>query len=119
MSGRSRPAGKQQGWDSNSGVWLQSRLSPALGHLPLAVPGGIAAESLTFTPLEDTAFRKWEEPREPEGPVTQDSPVEPGHRQACVQVLLSLSACGLRPQPALQGLVAPLREWQRPLSRPL
>uniref|UniRef100_G1PQT7 Protein tyrosine phosphatase receptor type U n=1 Tax=Myotis lucifugus TaxID=59463 RepID=G1PQT7_MYOLU len=36
-----------------------------------AVPGGIAAESLTFTPLEDMIFLKWEEPQEPNGRITQ------------------------------------------------
>lgn len=46
-------------------------LSTALCHLPLAVPGGIAAESLTFTPLEDMIFLKWEEPQEPNGLITQ------------------------------------------------
>lgn len=71
MSCHSRPARKQQGWNLNSGVWLQSRLSLALGHLSLAVPGGIAAESLTFTPLEDMIFLKWEEPQEPNGLITQ------------------------------------------------
>ncbi|XP_016043345.1 receptor-type tyrosine-protein phosphatase U isoform X1 [Erinaceus europaeus] len=35
------------------------------------VPGGIAAESLTFTPLEDMIFLKWEEPQEPNGLITQ------------------------------------------------
>lgn len=39
--------------------------------LSLAVPGGIAAESLTFTPLEDMIFLKWEEPQEPNGLITQ------------------------------------------------
>lgn len=34
--------------------------------------------SLTFTPLEDTTFLKWEEPQEPHGRVTQDSPMERG-----------------------------------------
>uniref|UniRef100_A0A5F8G4U2 Receptor-type tyrosine-protein phosphatase U n=1 Tax=Monodelphis domestica TaxID=13616 RepID=A0A5F8G4U2_MONDO len=35
------------------------------------VPGGISAESLTFTPLEDMIFLKWEEPLEPNGLITQ------------------------------------------------
>ncbi|XP_055245860.2 receptor-type tyrosine-protein phosphatase U isoform X16 [Gorilla gorilla gorilla] len=35
------------------------------------VPSGIAAESLTFTPLEDMIFLKWEEPQEPNGLITQ------------------------------------------------
>ncbi|KAJ8386282.1 hypothetical protein AAFF_G00174780 [Aldrovandia affinis] len=35
------------------------------------VPGGIAAESLTFTPLDDMIFLKWEEPLEPNGLITQ------------------------------------------------
>lgn len=35
------------------------------------VPGGIAPESLTFTPLEDMIFLKWEEPVEPNGLITQ------------------------------------------------
>ena len=35
------------------------------------MPGGIAAESLTFTPLEDMIFLKWEEPQEPNGLITQ------------------------------------------------
>ncbi|XP_030073208.1 receptor-type tyrosine-protein phosphatase U isoform X1 [Microcaecilia unicolor] len=35
------------------------------------VPGGIASESLTFTPLEDMIFLKWEEPVEPNGLITQ------------------------------------------------
>lgn len=49
----------------------------ALAHLCclhllyLVVPGGIAAESLTFTPLEDMIFLKWEEPQEPNGLITQ------------------------------------------------
>uniref|UniRef100_A0A8C9WCB0 Receptor-type tyrosine-protein phosphatase U n=1 Tax=Scleropages formosus TaxID=113540 RepID=A0A8C9WCB0_SCLFO len=35
------------------------------------VPGGIATESLTFTPLDDMVFLKWEEPVEPNGLITQ------------------------------------------------
>uniref|UniRef100_A0A8D0CKF6 Receptor-type tyrosine-protein phosphatase U n=1 Tax=Scleropages formosus TaxID=113540 RepID=A0A8D0CKF6_SCLFO len=35
------------------------------------IPGGIAPESLTFTPLEDMIFLKWEEPVEPNGLITQ------------------------------------------------
>ncbi|XP_048116888.1 LOW QUALITY PROTEIN: receptor-type tyrosine-protein phosphatase U [Alosa alosa] len=35
------------------------------------IPGGIASESLTFTPLEDMIFMKWEEPIEPNGLITQ------------------------------------------------
>ncbi|KAL2084962.1 hypothetical protein ACEWY4_020480 [Coilia grayii] len=35
------------------------------------IPGGIAPESLTFTPLEDMIFMKWEEPVEPNGLITQ------------------------------------------------
>ncbi|XP_064408324.1 receptor-type tyrosine-protein phosphatase U isoform X2 [Latimeria chalumnae] len=35
------------------------------------VPGGISSESLTFTPLEDMIFLKWEEPVEPNGLITQ------------------------------------------------
>ena len=35
------------------------------------VPGGIASESLTFTPLDDMIFLKWEEPLEPNGLITQ------------------------------------------------
>lgn len=35
------------------------------------MPGGIASESLTFTPLEDMIFLKWEEPVEPNGLITQ------------------------------------------------
>ena len=38
---------------------------------PAAVPGGIAPESLTFTPLDDMIFLKWEEPIEPNGLITQ------------------------------------------------
>uniref|UniRef100_A0A8C6TUM6 Protein tyrosine phosphatase receptor type Ua n=1 Tax=Neogobius melanostomus TaxID=47308 RepID=A0A8C6TUM6_9GOBI len=34
-------------------------------------PGGIASESLTFTPLDDMIFLKWEEPVEPNGLITQ------------------------------------------------
>uniref|UniRef100_A0A663LQZ8 Receptor-type tyrosine-protein phosphatase U n=1 Tax=Athene cunicularia TaxID=194338 RepID=A0A663LQZ8_ATHCN len=41
------------------------------------VPGGIASESLTFTPLEDMIFLKWEEPVEPNGLITQYE-VRPG-----------------------------------------
>lgn len=37
----------------------------------LSVPGGIAPESLTFTPLDDMIFLKWEEPVEPNGLITQ------------------------------------------------
>lgn len=36
-----------------------------------AVPGGIAPDSLTFTPLDDMIFLKWEEPVEPNGLITQ------------------------------------------------
>uniref|UniRef100_A0A8C9TV55 protein-tyrosine-phosphatase n=1 Tax=Scleropages formosus TaxID=113540 RepID=A0A8C9TV55_SCLFO len=36
-----------------------------------SVPGGIATESLTFTPLDDMVFLKWEEPVEPNGLITQ------------------------------------------------
>ncbi|MEQ2228410.1 hypothetical protein ILYODFUR_008484, partial [Ilyodon furcidens] len=35
------------------------------------IPGGIAPESLTFTPLDDMIFLKWEEPVEPNGLITQ------------------------------------------------
>uniref|UniRef100_A0A8C1TEP3 Receptor-type tyrosine-protein phosphatase U n=1 Tax=Cyprinus carpio TaxID=7962 RepID=A0A8C1TEP3_CYPCA len=35
------------------------------------IPGGIAPESLTFTPLDDMIFLKWEEPLEPNGLITQ------------------------------------------------
>uniref|UniRef100_A0A8C1U7M7 protein-tyrosine-phosphatase n=1 Tax=Cyprinus carpio TaxID=7962 RepID=A0A8C1U7M7_CYPCA len=35
------------------------------------IPGDIAPESLTFTPLEDMIFLKWEEPVEPNGLITQ------------------------------------------------
>ncbi|KAI9548629.1 hypothetical protein NQZ68_007496 [Dissostichus eleginoides] len=35
------------------------------------IPGGIASESLTFTPLDDMIFLKWEEPVEPNGLITQ------------------------------------------------
>uniref|UniRef100_A0A8C4LQI5 protein-tyrosine-phosphatase n=1 Tax=Equus asinus asinus TaxID=83772 RepID=A0A8C4LQI5_EQUAS len=65
------PARKWQGWNLNPGVRLQNLLSSALCGLSLAVPGGIAAESLTFTPLEDMIFLKWEEPQEPNGLITQ------------------------------------------------
>lgn len=57
--------------DGKAGIWFQSLLFPAPCHLSLAVPGGIAAESLTFTPLEDMIFLKWEEPQEPNGLITQ------------------------------------------------
>lgn len=43
------------------------------------VPGGIASESLTFTPLEDMIFLKWEEPLEANGLITQ---YEVGHCSA-------------------------------------
>ncbi|KAJ3609020.1 hypothetical protein NHX12_023547, partial [Muraenolepis orangiensis] len=35
------------------------------------IPGGIAPESLTFTPLDDMIFLKWEEPLEPNGLISQ------------------------------------------------
>ncbi|XP_039596377.1 receptor-type tyrosine-protein phosphatase U-like isoform X2 [Polypterus senegalus] len=35
------------------------------------LPGAIAADSLTFTPLEDMIFLKWEEPLEANGLITQ------------------------------------------------
>ncbi|MFT7811099.1 receptor-type tyrosine-protein phosphatase U-like [Arapaima gigas] len=35
------------------------------------VPGAISIESLTFTPLDDMVFLKWEEPVEPNGLITQ------------------------------------------------
>uniref|UniRef100_A0A8C2XPQ3 protein-tyrosine-phosphatase n=1 Tax=Cyclopterus lumpus TaxID=8103 RepID=A0A8C2XPQ3_CYCLU len=35
------------------------------------IPGGIAPESLTFTPLDDMIFLKWEEPVEPNGLINQ------------------------------------------------
>uniref|UniRef100_A0A8C4Z4B1 protein-tyrosine-phosphatase n=1 Tax=Gadus morhua TaxID=8049 RepID=A0A8C4Z4B1_GADMO len=35
------------------------------------IPGGIAPESLTFSPLDDMIFLKWEEPVEPNGLITQ------------------------------------------------
>uniref|UniRef100_A0A8C7ZBK9 protein-tyrosine-phosphatase n=1 Tax=Oryzias sinensis TaxID=183150 RepID=A0A8C7ZBK9_9TELE len=35
------------------------------------IPGGIAPDSLTFTPLDDMIFLKWEEPVEPNGLITQ------------------------------------------------
>lgn len=47
---------------------------------PAAVPGGIAPESLTFTPLDDMIFLKWEEPVEPNGLITQyEVGYLPGH----------------------------------------
>lgn len=48
---------------------------------PVAVPGGIAPESLTFTPLDDMIFLKWEEPVEPNGLITQ---YEVGYRVTVV-----------------------------------
>lgn len=39
--------------------------------LSLTVPGRMVAESLTFAPLEDMIFLKWEEPQEPNGLITQ------------------------------------------------
>ncbi|KAF7242462.1 Receptor-type tyrosine-protein phosphatase U [Varanus komodoensis] len=45
--------------------------SPSLYFQRPPVPGGIASESLTFTPLEDMIFLKWEEPVEPNGLITQ------------------------------------------------
>ncbi|XP_032103472.1 receptor-type tyrosine-protein phosphatase U [Sapajus apella] len=71
LSSPLEPGGKWQGWNLNPGVWHQSPLSPVPCRLSLAVPGGIAAESLTFTPLEDMIFLKWEEPQEPNGLITQ------------------------------------------------
>nr|XP_013813034.1 PREDICTED: receptor-type tyrosine-protein phosphatase U-like [Apteryx mantelli mantelli] len=59
---------------------------PLISRTKCAVPGGIASESLTFTPLEDMIFLKWEEPVEPNGLITQyedmiflkwEEPVEP------------------------------------------
>nr|XP_046182495.1 LOW QUALITY PROTEIN: receptor-type tyrosine-protein phosphatase U-like [Oncorhynchus gorbuscha] len=35
------------------------------------IPGGIVPESLTFTPLDEMIFLKWEEPVEPNGVITQ------------------------------------------------
>lgn len=63
--------GNKQSWNWNPGVWFQSLISPVPRRLSLPVPGGIAAESLTFTPLEDMIFLKWEEPQEPNGLITQ------------------------------------------------
>lgn len=54
-----------------AGIWSQSPLSLLPLPLPFIVPGGISAESLTFTPLEDMIFLKWEEPQEPNGLITQ------------------------------------------------
>lgn len=39
--------------------------------MTFTVPGGIAPESLTLTPLDDMIFLKWEEPVEPNGLITQ------------------------------------------------
>lgn len=39
--------------------------------MTFTVPGGIASESLTLTPLDDMIFLKWEEPVEPNGLITQ------------------------------------------------
>uniref|UniRef100_A0A672HR10 protein-tyrosine-phosphatase n=1 Tax=Salarias fasciatus TaxID=181472 RepID=A0A672HR10_SALFA len=44
---------------------------PLVSRTKCAVPGGIAPESLTFTPLDDMIFLKWEEPVEPNGLITQ------------------------------------------------
>uniref|UniRef100_A0A8C5G717 protein-tyrosine-phosphatase n=1 Tax=Gouania willdenowi TaxID=441366 RepID=A0A8C5G717_GOUWI len=44
---------------------------PLISRTKCAVPGGIAPESLTFTPLDDMIFLKWEEPVEPNGLITQ------------------------------------------------
>lgn len=54
-------------WLGCSGVHYLRRLF----FSPAAVPGGIAPESLTFTPLDDMIFLKWEEPVEPNGLITQ------------------------------------------------
>uniref|UniRef100_A0A8C5C8Q7 protein-tyrosine-phosphatase n=1 Tax=Gadus morhua TaxID=8049 RepID=A0A8C5C8Q7_GADMO len=44
---------------------------PLISRTKCAVPGGIAPESLTFSPLDDMIFLKWEEPVEPNGLITQ------------------------------------------------
>lgn len=44
---------------------------PLISFSLFVVPGGIASESLTFTPLDDMIFLKWEEPVEPNGLITQ------------------------------------------------
>uniref|UniRef100_A0A8C7ZDN8 protein-tyrosine-phosphatase n=1 Tax=Oryzias sinensis TaxID=183150 RepID=A0A8C7ZDN8_9TELE len=44
---------------------------PLVSRTKCAVPGGIAPDSLTFTPLDDMIFLKWEEPVEPNGLITQ------------------------------------------------
>lgn len=63
------------------GFLLLEWFPAASKHVPFPspVPGGIASESLTFTPLEDMIFLKWEEPVEPNGLITQYE-VRPGQR---------------------------------------
>lgn len=55
------------------GFLFPAQFLTASEHIPFPspVPGGIASESLTFTPLEDMIFLKWEEPVEPNGLITQ------------------------------------------------
>lgn len=55
------------------GFLLPAAFLASSEHVPFPspVPGGIASESLTFTPLEDMIFLKWEEPVEPNGLITQ------------------------------------------------
>ncbi|KAI3360439.1 hypothetical protein L3Q82_002334 [Scortum barcoo] len=60
--------------DPTRGVMPLDNIAPRIirAHKPLHhIPGGIAPESLTFTPLDDMIFLKWEEPVEPNGLITQ------------------------------------------------
>lgn len=78
-------------------MWLQSWLSPALCHLPLTVPGGIAAEALPFTPLEDMIFLKWGEPQGPKDTWLRTvlwSQGRQGRHTLCEQVYASRSTPG-------------------------
>ncbi|KAJ6663555.1 hypothetical protein lerEdw1_009634 [Lerista edwardsae] len=73
----SNPEGRKEGkemifqTDEDGESCLSSFDSSPVFFPPAQVPGGIASESLTFTPLEDMIFLKWEEPVEPNGLITQ------------------------------------------------
>uniref|UniRef100_A0A669DRM6 protein-tyrosine-phosphatase n=1 Tax=Oreochromis niloticus TaxID=8128 RepID=A0A669DRM6_ORENI len=61
------PEGKKESRE----VTFQTEEDKKVVFSPAVVPGGIAPESLTFTPLDDMIFLKWEEPVEPNGLITQ------------------------------------------------
>uniref|UniRef100_A0A671M5I9 Receptor-type tyrosine-protein phosphatase U n=1 Tax=Sinocyclocheilus anshuiensis TaxID=1608454 RepID=A0A671M5I9_9TELE len=73
------------------------------------IPGGIAPESLTFTPLDDMIFLKWEEPLEPNGLITQ---YEGFGQTALTEITTNISA----PAFDYEGAPSPLSESESTIT---